>query len=194
MRPIFTALTATALLGISSLAYADGAHACGPKGERGAKGSHVMRLDANGDGKVERAELVSGFAAKTQAHLARVDTNKDGFIDATERETAHQAMKAEHEAKRAEREAQRAARGETGEAQRALGEKRGKHGRGGPGGMEKMLARVDTDSDGRVSLAELEAKNGERIEKMMSRLDTNGDGAISAEEAAAGKGHRGHRG
>lgn len=45
------------------------------------------------------------------------------------------------------------------------------------------LAKLDTDSNGTVSKAEMDAKmKGPRPEQMFLRLDANKDGAISAEE------------
>ena len=46
-----------------------------------------------------------------------------------------------------------------------------------------MIARIDSDKDGFVSDAEMQAMP--RMDKMFDRLDANADGAISAEEMAA---------
>lgn len=48
-----------------------------------------------------------------------------------------------------------------------------------------MLARIDTDADGFVSAAEMEAMP--MIDKMFDRMDENADGAISTEEMEAMK-------
>lgn len=57
------------------------------------------------------------------------------------------------------------------------------------------LARADTDSDGLISLSELEAhsaeRSKERAQAMMDRLDANADGMLSSEEL--GGGARAHR-
>lgn len=59
----------------------------GGRGLRGGGGlGMIERLDANGDGKVTRAEY--------EAPLDRMDTNKDGFVDQQEAQAAAQAMMA----------------------------------------------------------------------------------------------------
>lgn len=170
MGKLFTAVTTSALLGVASLAYAGEARACGGGGQ------HVMSQDANGDGRVDRAELVSGQRARTQGKLAALDTNKDGYIDQSERE----AMRTAREAERG---------GPDG--------KRGHEGKGGPEGKERKgkghWAQLDADKDGRISSAELESADVEQVNRTLERLDSNGDGAIDATEAAAKKG-RGHHG
>lgn len=177
MGKLFTAVTTSALLGVASLAYAGEARACGGDGQ------HVMSQDTNGDGRVDRAELVQGQRARTQGKLAALDTNKDGYIDRSEREAVHTARAAE----RGRHEGQGG-----GEGLRAQGPevKRSKGGRG-----EGHWARLDTDDDGRISSAELESAGAEQVSRMLERLDSNGDGAIDATEAAAkkGRGRHGHR-
>ena len=44
-----------------------------------------------------------------------------------------------------------------------------------------MIARLDTDADGKVSAAEMAARPGPEL--AFSRLDANGDGAITQDEA-----------
>ena len=53
--------------------------------------------------------------------------------------------------------------------------------------MAKMIARADTDGDGKVSRAEALAKATERFD----RVDADKDGFLTAEELAAAR--RGHR-
>lgn len=52
------------------------------------------------------------------------------------------------------------------------------------------IAAADANGDGALSLEELQARAGERAkkhaEKMMERRDANGDGVLSGEELAAG--------
>jgi len=52
--------------------------------------------------------------------------------------------------------------------------------------IDKMMSKLDSDGDGKISVAE--AETNPRMEHMMARLDTDGDGAISAEELAAMQG------
>jgi hypothetical protein len=175
MGKLFTAVTTSALLGVASLAYAGEARACGGGGQ------HVMSQDTNGDGRVDRAELVSGQRARTQGKLAALDTNKDGYVDQSERE----AMRTAHQAERGGPE------GRGAEAKKGRDGKRGPEGKGRKG--EGHWAQIDADKDGRISSAELESADVEHVNRMLERLDTNGDGAIDATEAAAKKG-RGHHG
>ena len=52
--------------------------------------------------------------------------------------------------------------------------------------IEKMISRMDTDGDGEVSAAEMDAM---AKKSPFERLDTNGDGVLSADEFAAGAAH-----
>lgn len=57
----------------------------------------------------------------------------------------------------------------------------------------RMIARLDTDGDGKLSPEEMRAgprgnrDNGDRFERMLKRFDTDGDGAISREEMEAAR-------
>ena len=67
--------------------------------------------------------------------------------------------------------------------------------KGGPGGgqghgIERLFERLDTDQDGTITKAEVEAAGAARF----TEADTNGDGLLSAEEmAAAAEGKRAKR-
>ena len=64
----------------------------GMRGARRGGGMMMLRMaDADGDKSITRAE----FDAAQAAHFAKVDTNGDGTITAAERQTVHQAMRAE---------------------------------------------------------------------------------------------------
>ena len=107
-------------------------------------GGGMMRLDANHDGIITRAEMV----AEADARFAAMDTNRDGKVTPDERDAAREAMR----------------------AQRGGGEGR----RGGGAGMRaggdremtradaldragKRFDRLDTNHDGRLDAAELAA-------------------------------------
>ena len=59
-----------------------------PAGSAGRGERMFARLDANGDGAIDRDE----FRAQAARRFDRVDANKDGKIDAAERQAARDAM------------------------------------------------------------------------------------------------------
>ncbi|WP_249340459.1 hypothetical protein [Sphingomonas sp. 2SG] len=54
-------------------------------------GGGMMRLDANHDGVITRAEMI----AEAEARFAAMDTNKDGKVTPEERDAAREAMRAQ---------------------------------------------------------------------------------------------------
>jgi hypothetical protein len=111
-------------------------------------------MDADGDGKVTREEAEAYRAAR----FAAADANGDGVLD---RDELVAAARVRMEARMAER-ARKA-------AEVAVG---------------RMMARHDTDGDGRLSAEEQAA---EMPMRMFDRLDRDNDGAISLEEAQAAR-------
>ena len=103
---------------------------------------HFKMMDANGDGKISRAE----HAAGAKKMFAQCDANKDGIVTATEMDAAM------------------AARGETaGAGDKSSAEKIKVIDQNGDGrltamehqtGSEKMFAQMDTDGDGSLSKEE----------------------------------------
>ncbi|MEE9388847.1 MAG: EF-hand domain-containing protein [Paracoccaceae bacterium] len=57
----------------------------------------------------------------------------------------------------------------------------GERGQGGKGGERPSFSELDTNGDGTVTVAEMQAKAAEKF----NQVDSNGDGVISAEENAA---------
>jgi Ca2+-binding EF-hand superfamily protein len=154
-------------------------------------GAHVM----------DRAQVEQRVAAM----FARFDANRDGYVTQAEAQAARETMHA-HRGERREaafarldadrngaisREEFMAARGGRAEGVRRVGqgERRGMRGqyagmRGGFG--PEVFARLDTDRDGRISLAEATHARVERFQ----RMDRNNDGRISAEERQAVRAER----
>lgn len=104
---------------------------------------------------------------RADARFDRLDTNKDGQLDAAERKAGADV------------------------ARKAMAERKGGElsdfvpGAGGRGGMgERMLARIDTNGDGKISKAE----NRAAAEARFARMDRDGDGTIVAGERGMGKG------
>ena len=139
------------------------------------------RGDADGDGRVSRAEFVEARIAR----LTAADANRDGTVTAEERRAAMQARRAEHVAARfdrldADKNGQisrdefsaRPERGPRGEGRMQRG---GRH-HGGPGMRGGQKAER-----GPVVIAEARAK----AEQAFARMDANSDGYVAADERRA---------
>ncbi|WP_239987351.1 ca2+ sensor protein [Sphingosinithalassobacter portus] len=157
------ALAATMLTGIGA-AVAQDASQTPPRHGPG------MMADANHDGIVTREEVI----ADAERRFARVDTNGDGVITAEERQAAREAMRE----RMRERRSQRAENGDAPDRRRA-----GRRGHGERRGAqhERMMARVDANGDGQVTLAEARDAALARF----AMVDTNQDGKIDQTERAA---------
>lgn len=154
---ILTAITASALIGAASLAFAaTPAEAC-PGGKGGKGHARLMTMDADNDGKLTRDELTRGMTEKAGERMARVDTNKDGAIDAGEREAAKAAWM---------------------EKKKDRGGKERHHGKG----KGDRFAEVDVNADGRLDAGELRAATEAKVAKMIERFDANGDGVLDQAE------------
>ncbi|HEX6994955.1 MAG TPA: hypothetical protein VF339_12490 [Gammaproteobacteria bacterium] len=142
--PSFALVLAAAVLAASSAAA-----------QPRASGGFLERLDTNGDGVVDAAELESA----RRDMFRRADEDGDGFL--TEREMGRLADD----------------RGDVLRARR--GGPAGRIARRRAPDAGEALGRLDADGDGRVSEAEfVEAEN-----PLLERFDANGDGAISRDEA-----------
>lgn len=151
--------------------------------------------DANNDGRITREE----FQAAVAARFARVDANHDGQITQEERAAQREERREQRTAQREERRAARTTQQNAGQAADRAPDER----RGGPGGRRMgpppggrgapMAERVDTNHDGKVSLAEEQAA----ATQMFDRIDANHDGVIEQSERPAMRGPMGpggHRG
>jgi Ca2+-binding EF-hand superfamily protein len=168
-----------------------------------------MRADANKDRTVTRAE----FMARSDQRFARLDANGDGVISGDElpgrgrlvagadADKDGKITKAEYSAQAAARFAKLDANGDgkiSSDEMKAMGERmrEGRGGRGGGGmmpppgapgrhgGHGDMLARIDTNKDGKISREEMRA----RIDARFDKLDTNKDGVIDQAEMQAARG------
>lgn len=150
--------------------------------------AQFARSDADRDGFLTQAEIQALAATRPSREqrlanheqrqerrarrLARLDTNRDGMISEAER-PARGVDQAQRQARQAQRLERRTHRQDT---------------RGARGFRinEQRFARLDTDGDNRLSLAEVTARLATRFE----RLDANGDGGISREERRSAREQR----
>jgi hypothetical protein len=112
------------------------------------------RADTNGDGFVSKEE----FAAGRNAMFTRLDANGDGSVDQAELDKAREAWH--------QRKSQQAQADSAPQAEKPKKEHRG------------FMARIDTDSDGKVTTQEFAAAG----DKMFAKFDANGDGKLAQDE------------
>ncbi|MBI2256669.1 MAG: hypothetical protein HYU58_18755 [Proteobacteria bacterium] len=157
--------------------------------------------DTNKDGAIDRTE----FDAQGAARFKAIDANGDGFASADELKAFHEAQRAKFEAQKGDMAAKMIKRfdkdgdGKLSEAEwpgkghmnfadadankdgavttEEMAALRKAHDRGMPDGKDRM-ARLDTDKDGKISVAEWSAQG----EKMFTRFDKNKDGKIAKDE------------
>ncbi|MBS1824712.1 MAG: hypothetical protein JST93_05290 [Acidobacteria bacterium] len=134
----------------------------GPAGQGGpgardpeAMVKNLMEFDKNNDGVLTKDELPE----RMQGLMTRADADNDGKLTKEELTKSASNMRAPG-----------------GERQGGPG---GERGPGGPGmaRMDKVFSALDTDQDGAVSAAELEAAG-----KSLAKLDTNSDGKLTEDE------------
>ena len=121
------------------------------RGQGGRHGGGMAKLDANGDGVIDRTEAAAN--PRFAEHFDTLDKNRDGRIDASER------------------------------PQRGQG---GKGGRDGAG-----MARLDINGDGMITLEE--AASHQRLLEKFEQIDTNADASLSREELQAWRAQHGGR-
>jgi len=121
----------------------------------------LKSADANNDGTVDQAE----FQASRDKWFQEFDTNKDGFITADELKAFGDKMHAEWQQKHAD------VNGAPPAPDASRGDRMTQH----------ILARVDTDKDGKISKAEFDTES----QAMFKRMDKNSDGKIAADEVPA---------
>lgn len=153
------------------------------KGHRG-HGQHILKLDTDGEGNIARAEAEASIATR----FAAIDANSDGFVTQDEMKAHHETKRAEMKTKREARKAEAEAAGKPPKADRErkrdidpakAEEWKAKHAER----AASHWAGIDTDGDGKLSLAEFTA---EHI-KFFDKLDADSDGTITAAELEAAK-------
>lgn len=115
--------------------------------------------DSNGDGIITRAEVNADVAKR----FARMDVNKDGKLN------------------KADREAAMAARGGEGAGEGAGKRGESKRGEGQRGDRAGGMMRADSNGDGAVTLAEMQAAAAQRFD----RADADNDGKLTQAERDA---------
>jgi hypothetical protein len=128
-----------------------------PAAFAGSSADKFKLLDANGDGRVSQAE----HAAGAHQMFVQADANGDGIVTAAELAVKHDS-KADSTAQETS-----STRGNPNAAVQEANEK---------------IKLIDTDGDGKISLAESEAGS----KAMFAKMDTDGDGYLSASECEAG--------
>ncbi|HEX5184925.1 MAG TPA: EF-hand domain-containing protein [Allosphingosinicella sp.] len=132
------------------------------------------RLDANHDGFIDRGEAGPAAQAGSRPGLrTRIDPNAS--FDAMDANHDGSISRDEYLAARGRRAAGPAGGGNAAARARRAGL--------GIGFSGRWFDRVDSDGDGRVSLAEAQRAAG----ALFDRIDSNHDGAISPEERAAAR-------
>jgi Ca2+-binding EF-hand superfamily protein len=146
-----------ALLSCVAIGLATPALAQGPDGAGGL----FKTADTNKDGVVDQGE----FQASRDKWFADLDADKDGFITADELKAFGEKMHAEWQQKHAD------ANGAQPAPDASRGDRMAQH----------ILARVDTDKDGKISKAEFDTEST----ALFKRMDKNSDGKIAADEVPA---------
>ena len=140
-----------ALLTVAASALATAAYAAGP-------GGFLKSADLNKDGVIDQTE----FQQSRDKWFADLDADKDGFVTADELKAFGDKMHAEWAKKHAD---------QANNDQPADAKKHGDF-------SQRILKRVDTDKDGKISKAEFDAEGS----KLFAKLDENSDGKISESE------------
>lgn len=145
-----------------------------------------IKLDADGNGVITRAEAQAGAATL----FARLDANKDGKLDQSDRALLREKMKA--------RMFERLDQDNNGEITKSefmigKGHGHGERGHGqdkpghadtmgfGAGDLMRMVKQADTNGDGAISQAEFTTAVMARFDAM----DTNRDGQVTQAERQA---------
>lgn len=137
------------------------------------------RVDANGDGVIDRAEAAR--FPRLAARFDQIDVNKDGRLDAGERRAQHQRR---NDGKRKGAHA----------GMHGMGKQMDTDGDGRISRAEAQAAaeqvnqrfdRKDTNKDGYLDRADMQARTAQRRAAFFAAADANKDGYLSRDELAA---------
>jgi Ca2+-binding EF-hand superfamily protein len=153
-------------------------------GKGGWSGSHAFqKLDADGDGKVSRAEAAA--EPRFAERFDRLDANRDGVVDRTDRELQGKQRRDEWFAKA---DADKDGKLTRAEIDRSDAQRRVEFQQRAEARMAERISALDTNKDGRVSREE--AKGSERLASRFDSLDADRDGVLTKDELAARRGQR----
>lgn len=135
-------------------------------------------LDANRDGRLTRDELSNAVVL-----LERLDQNQDGALDPRElfggsRPDSMNRSRENSEGSRSDRPRRPASESGDDTPKPAGTSKRPQGRRPGNGSAEEIFKQVDRDRDGKISQSEAP----DRMKQNFDRLDSNSDGSVSLEE------------
>lgn len=176
MRRLTLSIAAAALATAGAAIAAPGDGARAPQGDmtraqaEAMAGERFAKMDANGDGTIDKADREIRRETMRARMFERLDTNKDGSVSKAEFETMH--------AKRAE--GTKARVGQRGDRGKMAGHRMGGRKMGGRGAMG---GTVDTNSDGSVSRAEFTAAAIKRFDA----TDTDNNGVVTLAERQAAR-------
>jgi Ca2+-binding EF-hand superfamily protein len=144
----------------------------GPRGDRPAGPAFLAALDANKDGKLDKAEI----AASSEA-LKKLDKDSDGKLTMAElRGAPGRGPRADGDRPQRPEGAERPNRQQTEE-------------NAGPRpGLPPLLASLDTNKNGAIDTDELAV-----APTALLKLDKNGDAELTSDELRMGRGPRGPR-
>lgn len=158
------------------------------------------RLDTNGDGSVDLAEIQAARPDFTVEKFQAADGNGDGLLSRDELHAAHdktrqhRKLDQDGDGSYSLEEIQKAHPNLTQDQFAAFdGDKDGKLTRAElkQGFGREMFSRIDQDGSGGVSLAEMQSHRAGATPEDFAKLDTDGNGQLSPEELKSG--HKKHR-
>lgn len=123
------------------------------------------KADADGDGSISETEFMAARAARADHMKQKRDVNGDGQVDQEDRDARKAKFKKMHKKMKGKK-----------------GHKKGQH----ADQHASKRAKVDTNGDGAVDLAEHQVATLAHFE----RMDKNADGVLSADEQRRPKGKR----